>query len=123
MSSGILERAHEDAIRRACSDAGKQFGYTVEVGWLARLTTDQNLPRVLVSPDGVSPKVEVKFLGFECELAVGTGSSAAEAILEFFGGMPAALNLFDKGAVSRSLEEAFRGAVPAHHMTSYPSRV
>jgi hypothetical protein len=122
MSSGILEKAHEDAARRLCADAGRQFGYSVEVGWLRRATEDEDLPRVFVSPDGVDPTVRVKFRGFECSIDLGA-AGPADSIRAFFGNAPAALTVLDRGAVATELRDSLAVDADGCTVWNYPSRV
>lgn len=42
-SSGIFEQATDDAMREIMRQGGKQFGYSIEVGWLPRRTARRAL--------------------------------------------------------------------------------
>ena len=40
-SSGLLEEMHTNVIKKILSEGGRQFGYRVDFGWVARKTTDR----------------------------------------------------------------------------------
>ena len=123
VSSGILEGAHKDFLHRLTTDAAQQFGYSIEVGWLPRVTRDDSHVRVLVVPDGRTGTVGVEFRGFRLELPVDSSLDIGSQIREMFGGKdPASVNLLDRGAVAQRIRQAFREEAQSSGC-GYPTRV
>lgn len=122
LKSGMMQQAHHDAVERIVKDAGKSFGYTVEVGWLRRESKDEMDVRVQVVPEGQRPVVEIEFRGFRHELPLMDGSDVSAEIRRFFGRDPECLNLLDRGEIATALRGAFaKGAVK--ELRNYPSRI
>jgi GT2 family glycosyltransferase len=120
-ASGLLGQAQHAAIGRIVSDAGRQFGYSIEVGWLPRVSADDSSVRVQVSPDG-QPVVRASFLGFSHDLPVDEGTELLSAVRRFFGTDPKAVYVQDRGAHAAALAQALGGLVHERR-TAYPSRV
>lgn len=119
MSSGILDDAQRDAIDRIVADAGREFGYCIEVGWLPRHTGESSVVRCVVAPDSTS-SIALNFAGFTFDLGLADGQDAGEVLREFFGTEPTAVNLYDRGGVSRSLVAEFGLAADFYQ---YPTQV
>lgn len=119
MSSGILESAHRDAVARIVVDAGRAFGYSIEVGWLPRHVGESSVVRCVVAPDA-SASIEIAFAGFVFTQPLGDDEDAGEILREMFGADPVSVNLYDRGGVARRLG-ADSGAVSDFYQ--YPSRV
>ena len=62
--SGILARAHEDAVSCIVRSAGQQFGYSLEVSDGVREGLGEQDVCVRLSPDGYSRSAQVSFRGF-----------------------------------------------------------
>lgn len=118
MSSGILEKAHADAIRQVIVDAGRQFGYSVEVGWLPRTTTGSSVVRCIVAPDHTR-SIRAEFHGFVHEVAVDADADVAAVLRALFQSEPCEVNLYDRGAVT----ERFQASGLAADRFFYPTRV
>ena len=121
VQSGVLARAHEDAIRKLVISAGQQFGYGIDVGWVARDRRDESLVNILLSPDGVMGDVVATFRGFRLSLAVQKGD-IAHTIRKAFGSEPSVVNLFDRGQLASALESQFAGSAESC-FNSYPVRI
>lgn len=117
-SSKILQTAHRDAIHRIVCDAGSQFGYTLEVGWLPRVTKDDSEVRCIVAPDA-SGKVQLRFRGFE--FSVDAPDDVSAFVRELFGREPSSVNVYDRGPAARLLRDQVGTGVSEMH--SYPTRV
>lgn len=120
LHSDLLPRAHTDALDRIVHDAGQQFGYSVEVGWVPRVSPDDELVRCHVTPQLSSPTVSFDFRGFRHEIRVGD-TDVATLLRAMFHREPLALNLLDRGeAIARVAASFGRSAVPVRN---YPARV
>ncbi|NMM25007.1 MAG: glycosyltransferase family 2 protein [Phycicoccus sp.] len=98
-SSGILGKAHIDATRRIITDGGRQFGYSVEVGWLPRKSMGSSVVRCVVAPDQ-SRSVHAEFLGFSYEVKIGADDDVVQVLRAMFEREPDEVNLYDRGAVT-----------------------
>ncbi len=121
VQSGVLARAHEDAIRKLVVSAGQQFGYGIDVGWVARDRSDESQVNILLSPDGATGDVVATFRGFHLPLAVQKGD-ITQSIRDAFGSEPSVVNLFDRGQLASALESQFAGSVESC-LNSYPVRI
>ena len=120
IDGGILDELHAWALRRVVSDAGKEFGYVVEVAWVAGLAPDAAV-RVVIRPDPTEPMIQATYRGFTCELAA--GHDVADTIRQFFGGTePRAVVLSDRGPAVTRLADAFDVPTAARH-PRYPTKV
>lgn len=123
-SSGILQKAQEHALERLVREAGVTFGYSIEVGWLKRVTNDNSKVRCLVAPDGLDGKVIMDFIGFRHEIPAADAADIPAVIRSFFGGRePEQVNLLDRGQVAQALRSAFDGVAPVTQRGNYPARV
>jgi len=119
MSSGILQGAHRDAIERIVVDGGRQFGYTIEVGWLVRPSGTAGHVRCIVAPDRTAA-VRMEFMGFSLVREISPDEDASAMLRELFGREPAEVNLYDRGAVTDALQSASGMAADRFF---YPTRV
>jgi len=110
VQSGVLARAHEDAIRKLVVSAGQQFGYGIDVGWVARDRTDESQVIVQFSPDAAQGDVVASFRGFRLPMKLASGDLGAQ-VRAVFGTEPSELNLFDRGGVAESLSAEFASVV------------
>lgn len=110
VQSGVLARAHEDAIRKLVVSAGQQFGYGIDVGWVARDRTDESQVIVQFSPDAAQGEVVASFRGFRLPMKLASGDLGAQ-VRAVFGTEPSVLNLFDRGGVAESLSAEFASVV------------
>ncbi len=118
-SSGIMDSAHTDAIDRIISDAGNQFGYSIEVGWLPRDMSDSAPVRCVLAPDR-SNSLTVQFKGFTKTVDLSDGSDPSVVLRRMFRREPSGVNVYDRGPVtSRILAESGM----AQDRFYYPSRV
>jgi GT2 family glycosyltransferase len=121
VSSGILQKAHADAAQRIISDAGRQFGYSIEVSWLPLVTHDDEIVRVLVKPAEV-PGARARFRGFACEIPVDPADPGG-SIRAWFGTEPKSIDLLGGSAEVRAVAASFPEGSPVHEVVSYPGRV
>jgi len=120
LHSGLLEKARGDALERIIADAGRQFGYSIEVGWVPRATGGDEIVRCHVVPDTTQPVIALAFKGFHHEIEV-EEMDVGGALRAFFGGDPVAVNLLDRGEVASRLRDAFGTSV--RELRNYPARV
>ncbi|HJR74932.1 MAG TPA: glycosyltransferase family 2 protein [Luteimonas sp.] len=121
VNSGILQKAHEDAVSHIIKSAASQYGYTIEVGWIPRQTRDELYARVLASPDGFSPTVEAVFRGFRMQVPV-SPKQMGRSIRDFFGRDPQAVNLLDRGLIAEKMRGEFDGGI-VKNLRNYPTRI
>ena len=121
VQSGVLARAHEDAIRKLVVSAGQQFGYGIDVGWVARDRTDESQVIVQFSPDAAQGDVVASFRGFRLPMKLASGDLGAQ-VRAVFGTEPSALNLFDRGGVAESLSAEF-ASVARPGFGNYPATI
>lgn len=121
MGSGVLESAHEDAVKRIVKDAGKQFGYEIHVGWLARSRGQSDGVVATVAPELGGSPCRLSFRGFELDLALDP-LDPGTTLREFFGCDPSGVNLLDRGRVAEALRSKFANGVrEAYNL--YPVRI
>jgi hypothetical protein len=125
VDGGILAQLHKSATFRILSEAGRQFGYLVEVAWLAGRAPGDGV-RVEIAPEVESPKVKVRFRGFAGDITVPGDASVDEiavAIRAFFGGAdPTAVVLNDQAPRAGAMAAAF-GSTPDETSPCYPTKV
>ncbi|MBN8714848.1 MAG: glycosyltransferase family 2 protein [Xanthomonadales bacterium] len=120
--SGILARAHADALSCVMRDAVQQYGYILDVGWIARaLDREEKNVRVCLSPDGYSNRAQVSFRGFRIDIPFDP-SDAGGSIRKYFERDPTIINVFDRGLHADSLGGAF-ATEPKHVHVNYPVRI
>jgi GT2 family glycosyltransferase len=119
VASGVLEEAHQGAIRAIVRAGGRQFGYDVEVGWLASAARSARV-QCLVAPDA-RPIVRASFLGFSWTLG-DVGLDVAAVLHEEFGGPPTAVNLLERNTVADRVAGGF-GLERVQRRRNYPTRV
>ncbi len=119
IGSGILQKAHVDGITKVLADAGRQFGYTVDVGWLSRPDRAQTTVSCRLAPDGAS-SLTMNFLGFERSMAI-EGLEVGTYLLELFGKEPDRVNLMDHRP--GDLAAMFGADVEVTRYCAYPTRV
>lgn len=120
--SGILARAHEDALSRIVRDAAHQFGYSLEVGWVAQATGgNEKDVRVCLSPDGYSNSAQVSFRGFRLDIPFDP-SDAGGSVRSYFEREPTIINVFDRGLRADQIDGAFPGLV-TWSKRNYPSLI
>lgn len=119
--SGVLVRAHADALGHVVRSAAQQFGYSLEVGWVARDDTDENSVRVCLSPDGFSGSAQVAFRGFRLDIPFDS-TDAGGSVRAYFERDPSSINLFDRGPGSTQIDEAFPNQATWANR-NYPTRI
>lgn len=119
--SGILARAHSDALGHIVRSAANQYGYSLEVGWVARGSSDESGVKVCLSPDGYSSSAQVEFRGFRYDIPFDP-SDAGASIRAYFEREPTDVNIFDRGLGAELVKAAFPGHASAVRF-SYPSRI
>jgi GT2 family glycosyltransferase len=118
VSSGILQQAHTDAALQIAKDAGHQFGYDIEVGWLPRDPFEGTRAKCVIAPDG-KPDVLVGALGFAESLKVEPIETGIE-VRKFFDREPDAVNLYDRGVMATRFRDEDDGAT---NFVLYPTKV
>jgi GT2 family glycosyltransferase len=117
-SSGLLEKMHRDGIRKIVKEAGRQFGYRVDIGWVARGAADPRQVSCQVIPDS-RPEVLITLLGFEYRFQLVEGDDVEAILKDFFGREPVAVSIDNLGG------RAFRwsDAAVVDDRLAYPARV
>lgn len=118
-SSGFMKTAIQFGTARVIADAGRQFGYSIEVGWLPRSGADTSMVRCVMSPDRTS-SITAEFIGFVHTIELGEGDDPSAVLRELFGREPSGVNVFDRGPSAESLLAQADGAADRF---VYPSRV
>lgn len=116
----ILMRAHHDAITAIIADAGRQFGYTVDVGWLPRPARDEFSVSCFVAPEG-RPTVDLSFRGFSLSMEPDSRDPLG-MITRLFGKGPEAINYIDPTARDAHLSFDMESKV-VNRLHAYPTRV
>jgi GT2 family glycosyltransferase len=120
-SSDILPTAHRNGQRRIIRDAARQFGWTLNVGWLAPESDDGSHVLVRVEPtSGGAHRAHAEFLGFDARFDLDPDAPVA-SLLEHFGGEPVSVGVSDRGDLTSLFTSALAGEVDDRY--SYPSRV
>ena len=118
-SSGLLEKMHTDVITKILAEGGRQFGYRVDFGWVARKPTDPRQVNVQVIPDGTA-EVRISLLGFEHRWQLRPGDDVATQLREFFHRDPESVSIDSLAGRSFSWSD---DAVHRDDRLSYPARV
>lgn len=123
-STDPLPELRERAIRRLISDAARSRGVVVDATWLTRPgSEDDERVRVVVAPDGVTPRVEARADGWRLDIAVGDDGPIA-AIAGLLGVLPSQVRLHDEGDVTcRLAVEARELGIAIQRKVRYPERV
>ena len=119
-SSGVLTRAHKDAAEAIIRTTGREFGYSVQIGWLPPVAGRTDIVQVQVAPDGRA-EVRMHTMGFEATIELGGIDLAAE-LRQYFGMDPVEVNLTERGTAAAAFASAF-GAGVTSRSGNYPSRV
>lgn len=121
LASDILPSLWRDGTARITRDACKQWGYTVELTSLARLSRAAVTPHIVIHPSSRAPRIEALFRGFRAEVPDG-GTDVAAAIRQFAGREPSHVRLLQPSALGDVLLREF---ADAHRSTfsSYPEKV
>ena len=123
LESGALERLQRRALRSIIKDAAARYGYAIEVSWLKRRPSHDAV-RCVVKPDGSQPLVTAGFRGFTSEVPVRDGEGVARSIESFMGFPPLAVRVYEPGAVSAEIADAFTSSgARVSRVLSYPERV
>jgi GT2 family glycosyltransferase len=117
---GILQELHQKGPEELVRQAGRQFGYVIQVGWLPRVAAP-DICRVMINPSSTSPAIVADFRGFRTVIPLGSEGDAATTIRSFFGRDPSGLDLLARGPFSQDIADAFGQAVDPVPM--YPERV
>ena len=113
----LTRRVKAEIIR----DAARQFGWTLNVGWLAPESDDGSHVLVRVEPtSGGAHRAHAEFLGFDARFDLDPDAPVA-SLLEHFGGEPVSVGVSDRGDLTSLFTSALAGEVDDRY--SYPSRV
>jgi GT2 family glycosyltransferase len=119
LGGGILQDAHNHAITQIIAAGARQYGYTVDVGWLPRPPRDQSKALVVIAPNG-STLAKMTFLGFDVSIPT-EGNDIAGFLEDLFRRPPDEVNLLDHGA--RDLASTFGNSAEVNRIYAYPTRV
>jgi len=115
--SGILARAHEDALSHIIRCAAKQFGFVLEAGGSMPAGGDERDVRVYPSPNGFTNSAQVAFRGFRLDIPIDPSDVAGSASRHFELGASAA-DSSHRGTVPSVGDITPSGVSPAHR--NYP---
>ncbi len=121
-ASGVLARLHAEGLRAICRAAAREYGYSIEVGYLGG-STSGTTPVVTIDPSTPEAPVSVEFLGFRATIEIERrpeSDAVGRQIFEFAGGMPTGVNLLDRGPRTQHLLDQLGVEQPA---PIYPARV
>jgi GT2 family glycosyltransferase len=121
LSAGLLQTAKDAAVRRIILDGARQFGYSLEVGWLPRPLDNDFVVQVTLAPDGEQAALVAKFIGFELTHTL-TSQDPGKDVRDLFGREPSSVNVYDRGRVANALV-VDPGTATASRRYPYPSRV
>lgn len=119
LGGGILQDAHKHAITQIIAAGARQYGYTVDVGWLPRPPRDDTKALVVIAPNG-STLAKMTFLGFDVSIPT-EGNDVADFLEDLFRRPPDEVNLLDHGA--RDLASTFGKSAEVNRIYAYPTRV
>jgi GT2 family glycosyltransferase len=120
VKGGLLDRLRVGALGRIVSDAGRQFGYFIQVGPGPEEVRGEGV-RVEYLRDKRNTKIRAIFAGFEMTLPERSGP-IADVVRGFFDKQPAAVTVVGVGPSSHVLAKAFGVSVDLPHPT-YPTSV
>lgn len=120
VKGGLLDRLRAGALERIVRDAGRQFGYFIQVGPGPEEVRGEGV-RVEYLRDKKNSRPRAVFAGFEVTLPEGRGP-IADVIRRFFDTEPASVSVVGAGPRSHVFANDFRVGVSLSHPT-YPTRV
>jgi GT2 family glycosyltransferase len=118
LSSDLLPTAIRDGSRRIVADAARQFGWQLDLSWLAPSSADPFRVVCSVDPSGPS-RARAVFRGFTCDVPIRDDESVPAALVRFFGGEPTRVGIKERGVLASRLFAEF-GGVDDYR---YPERV
>ena len=121
VNSGILEQAHSDAIAHTVTSAARQFGYTLEIGWVPHVQPDERDVRMVFDPDGRGNNVTAVFRGFRHEIEL-AGPGFLDGMVKYFGAKPRSILVGNREAVPPWVTTEFAGKTVQAH-SNYPTLV
>jgi len=115
-ASSVLADLRQRGLHRIVVSAARQYGYQLEASRLHNRSDDRGTVRFRIDPDGVAPMIMASYQGFETSFTVG-GGRILPTLETMVGQPPRAIRIFDRGPVSRTLEEeaGVSGAIPLSH--------
>ncbi len=121
VGSDVLPTAHRNAAQRIVTDAVRNWGYRLNIGWLEP-NTERFGAQVNVTLDvsGPTPLARAGFLGFEATFPIDERDPGS-ALIELFGGPPSHVGIGERGDLADTIFLAFP-AVPRSGYR-YPSQV
>ncbi len=123
LASSALDGMRERGLHQIITSAARQRGYRLETSRLHQQPCDFDAVRFRIDPDGSAPAITAAYEGFETTFAVGEGGVLA-TVESIVGQAPREIRIFDRGQVSREIEDEGRsGAIPVHHTAPYRERV
>lgn len=118
-SSGVMQKMHIDSIRKIVRESGRQFGYRVDIGWVARRAADPRQVSAQVIPDAL-PLIRISVLGFEHRIELHEGDDVAALLREFFGRAPDSVSINHLAGRSFNWSD---DSVSLDTRLAYPARV
>lgn len=111
--SGILARAHEDALSQIVRCAASQFGYTLETG--APDSKGEDKVRVFLSANGYTNSAQVAFRGFRIDIPFDP-TNATGSISSYFTREPSLIDVVENTLAVKDARSSGRRGV-----RNYPS--
>ena len=124
-SSEIRDLLWNSAYRRILTDAEREYGYEIDLGWPRSSADDGQGPRVTLEAIGGRLVPVGRYQGFRMELpTAGPAGDPVQSIVDFFGSKPRAARLSDHSRVTSEIADTLRGlGVDVDTTVGYPSRV
>ena len=122
LASNTIDEMRERGLRQLVVSAARQHGYRLETSRLHQQRHDLDVVRFRIDPDGSAPVITAAYEGFETAFAVGEGGVLA-TVESIVGQAPREIRIFDRGQVSREIEDGSSGAIPVHYRAPYRERV
>jgi GT2 family glycosyltransferase len=122
LASSTIDGMRERGLRQILISAARQHGYRLETSRLHQHPRDLDVVRFRIDPDGSAPVITAAYEGFETAFPVGEGGVLA-TVESIVGQAPREIRIFDRGQVSREIEDGKSGAIPVHHSAPYREQV
>lgn len=122
LGSGLLQQAHHNSVSKIIRDAGQSYGYSVEIGWLPRVTKDEDFVRAhVLADDSGAAVVNLEFRGFREKMTC-TEYDVASMLAKYFTQDPILVNMLDRGRISSRVRGLFNPE-SIRDVRNYPPRV
>jgi GT2 family glycosyltransferase len=113
---------HERSLQAIVVCAAREWGYTIEAGWLHR-ENSRSLVQFVVEPDGTRPLLTGRFQGFGCGITL-DDDDVVGTIEALVGKPPSEVSVLEQGRVAAAMRaQASTRGIPVREISVYPQRV